>query len=171
MRSSRSWTTGRRTARLLNNLAGLNHLLGSPERAVTLLEEAFQSFVELDLPVDAGYVCSSLAEIRLDLGDAELAETQARKALDLLGGRADHVQEIGTAQLALGRSLAAQGRLDEAEKLARPRRGDVRAGELGEPRELGVARAGRPREPTRQRRASRPVSTAALRALSRKSEL
>ena len=104
------------TARLLNNLAGLNHLLGSPERSVTLLEEAFESFVELDLPVDAGYVCSSLAEIRLDLGDAELAEVQARKALDLLDDRADHLQEIGTAELALGRSLAAQGRLDEAER-------------------------------------------------------
>ena len=103
-------------ARLLNNLAGLNHLLGSPDRSVALLEEAFEAFVELDLPVDAGYVCSSLAEIRLDLGDAELAETQARKALDLLGDRTDHLQEVGTAELALGRSLAAQGRLDDAER-------------------------------------------------------
>ena len=103
-------------ARLLNNLAGLNHLLGSPDRSVVLLEEAFETFVELDLPVDAGYVCSSLAEIRLDLGDAELAETQARKALDLLGDRADHLQEVGTAELALGRSLAAQGRLEDAEQ-------------------------------------------------------
>jgi tetratricopeptide (TPR) repeat protein len=102
-------------ARLLNNLAGLNHLLGSPDRSIALLEEAFAIFVDLDLAVDAGYVCSSLAEIRLDLGDAALAETQARKALDLLDERADHLQELGTAELALGRSLAAQGRLDEAE--------------------------------------------------------
>jgi tetratricopeptide (TPR) repeat protein len=107
---------GATAARLLNNLAGLNHLLGSPDRSVVLLEEAFETFVELDLPVDAGYVCSSLAEIRLDLGDAELAETQARKALELLGNRADHLQEVGTAELALGRSLAAQGRLDDAEQ-------------------------------------------------------
>jgi tetratricopeptide (TPR) repeat protein len=104
------------TARLLNNLAGLNHLLGSPERSIELLEEAFAIFVELDLAVDAGYVCSSLAEIRLDLGDDELADAQARRALDLLDGRPDHLQEIGTAELALGRSLAAQGRLDEAER-------------------------------------------------------
>jgi tetratricopeptide (TPR) repeat protein len=103
-------------ARLLNNLAGLNHLLGSPDRSVALLEEAFETFVELDLPIEAGYVCASLAEIRLDLGDAALAETQARKALDLLGGRTDHLQEVGTAELALGRSLAAQGRLDDAER-------------------------------------------------------
>jgi tetratricopeptide (TPR) repeat protein len=103
-------------ARLLNNLAGLNHLLGSPERSIELLEQAFAAFVELDLAVDAGYVCSSLAEIRLDRGDAELAEAQAWKALDLLSGRPDHLQEIGTAELTLGRSLAAQGRLDEAER-------------------------------------------------------
>jgi transcriptional regulator with XRE-family HTH domain len=101
--------------RLLNNLAGLEHLLGDVPRAVALLEEAFAIFVELDLPVDAGYVCSSLAEIRLESGDLELSEAQARKALDLLDDRVDHLQEIGTAQLTLGRSLAAQGSLDDAE--------------------------------------------------------
>jgi len=103
-------------ARLLNNLAGLNHLLGNIVQAIALLEEAFEIFVELDLAVDAGYVCSSLAEIRLGCGEFEMSETQARKALDLLGGRADHLQEVGTAQLALGRALVGQGRLDEAEK-------------------------------------------------------
>ena len=102
-------------ARLLNNLAGLNHLLGSADRSIDLLEQAFETFVDLDLPVDAGYVCSSLAEIRLELGAAELAETQAQKALELLGGRPDHLQELGTAELTLGRALAEQGRLDEAE--------------------------------------------------------
>ena len=102
-------------ARLLNNLAGLNHLLGNANRSIELLEEAFEIFVDLDLPVDAGYVCSSLAEIRLDLDEPELAEAQARKALDLLDGRTDHLQEVGTAELVLGRSLATQGRLEEAE--------------------------------------------------------
>jgi tetratricopeptide (TPR) repeat protein len=101
--------------RLLNNLAGLNHLLDNAVQAIALLEEAFEVFVELDLAVDAGYVCSSLAEIRLESGELELAEAQAQKALGLLGGRVDHLQEVGTAQLTLGRALAAQGRLDEAE--------------------------------------------------------
>ena len=41
-------------ARLLNNLAGLNHLLGDSKRAIALLEEAFAIFVDLDLAVDAG---------------------------------------------------------------------------------------------------------------------
>ena len=102
--------------RLLNNLAGLEHLLGDLPRAITLLEEAFAIFVDLDLPVDAGYVCSSLAEVRLESGDAELSEAQARKALDLLGERLDHLQEVGTAQLTLGRSLAARGETEEAEQ-------------------------------------------------------
>jgi transcriptional regulator with XRE-family HTH domain len=103
-------------ARLLNNLAGLSHLLGDDDQAVTLLEEAFGMFVDLDLEVDAGYVCSSLAAIQLDRGDSAAAMTSSRKALDLLGDRVDHLQEIGMAQLTLGRSHADQGRLGEAEK-------------------------------------------------------
>jgi transcriptional regulator with XRE-family HTH domain len=102
-------------ARLLNNLAGLGHLLGDDERAVALLEEAFALFVELDLAVEAGYVCSSLAGIQVESGDLDAAERNARKALDLLGGRVDHLQEIGMAELTLGRARAGQGALDEAE--------------------------------------------------------
>jgi tetratricopeptide (TPR) repeat protein len=102
--------------RLSNNLAGLEHLLGDTPRAIALLEEAFAIFVELDLPVDAGYVCSSLAEIALESGDLETSMQQARKALELLGDRSDHLQEVGTAQLTLGRGLAAQGSLDDAQE-------------------------------------------------------
>jgi tetratricopeptide (TPR) repeat protein len=103
-------------ARLLNNLAGLSHLLGDDERAVSLLEEAFALFVDLDLAVEAGYVCSSLAGIQVDQGELDAAERSARKALDLLGDRVDHLQEIGMAQLTLGRAHAGRGALDEAEQ-------------------------------------------------------
>ncbi|HEX4746547.1 MAG TPA: helix-turn-helix transcriptional regulator [Gaiellaceae bacterium] len=103
-------------ARLLNNLAGLVHLLGDPERAIELLDEAFAMFVDLDLRVEAGYVCSSLAEIRLESGDTEASLTQARKALELLDDRVDHLQEVGTAELTFGRALAAEGHLDEADE-------------------------------------------------------
>jgi len=102
-------------ARLLNNLAGLEHLLGDADEALVLLEEAFRIFVDLGLPTEAGYVCTSVAEIRLERGEAEPAEGQARKALDLLGDRVDHLPEVGMAQLLLGRALAARGRLDEAD--------------------------------------------------------
>ena len=102
-------------ARLLNNLAGLAHLLGDDEAAVALLDEAFARFVELDLSVEAGYVCSSLAGIQVERGELDAAERNARKALDLLGGRVDHLQEIGMAELTLGRARAGQAALDEAE--------------------------------------------------------
>jgi len=104
-------------ARLLNNLAGLNHLLGDPAKAMSLLREAFEIFVELGLAVEAGYVCSSKAEILLDSGEPQSAEIQARRAIELLAGRVDHLQEVGTAQLALGRAVAAQGRAGEAEQI------------------------------------------------------
>lgn len=104
-------------ARLLNNLAGLSHLLGDSARAISLLREAFEIFVELGLAVEAGYVCSSLADIHLDSGEFEQAEVQARKALDLLADRVDHMQEVGSAQLVLGRAVAAQDRLGEADEL------------------------------------------------------
>ena len=40
---------------------------------------------------------------------------RARHALTLLDGREDRLDEIGNAQLVLGRSLLEQGRLDDAE--------------------------------------------------------
>ena len=103
-------------ARVLNNIAGLDHLLGDPAGAVARLQQAFATFVDLGLPVEAGYALSSQADIYLSLSDFERAETQARKALELLGDRVDHLQEVGTAQLALGRALAGQGRDGEAEE-------------------------------------------------------
>ena len=102
-------------ARLLNNIAGLDHLLGDSTRATALLGEAFEIFVDLHLEIDAGYVCSSLASVHLDSGEPERAAAEARQALALLGGRADHAQEIGMAQVTLGRALVAQGRVEEAE--------------------------------------------------------
>ena len=144
-------------ARLLNNLAGLNHLLGNDARAVTLLEEAFEIFVDLDLAVDAGYVCSSLAEIHLERGELAEAEAQARKALDLLGGRVDHLQEIGTAQLTLGRALAGQGSLDEGEtSIADAEATFERAQSVGHRSSAWIARgtSSRPAGTTRSPRAS-----------------
>jgi tetratricopeptide (TPR) repeat protein len=43
-----------------------------------------------------------------------LAEEQARHALEILGDRVDYLDEIGSAQLMLGRALLEQSRLDEA---------------------------------------------------------
>lgn len=103
--------------RALNNLAGLNHSLGVDDVAIAQLREAFGIFVDAQLEIEAGYVLSSLAEIHREQGDLEEAEAVARRALELLKGRIDHIQEIGTAQLVLARAHLGQGELGEAEQL------------------------------------------------------
>src|ERR671925_337000 len=101
--------------RLLNNLGALSFLLGHKEQAVAQLKEAFRIALELDDPAGA-HAVASLAQVHLRSGELELAEQQARHALELLDGRTDYLDEIGNAQLVLGRALLEQGRLDEAEQ-------------------------------------------------------
>jgi tetratricopeptide (TPR) repeat protein len=105
--------------RLLNNLGGLTYLLGKPDEAVAHLKEAFRVALDNGNTADAGQFVSSLAEVHLGMGDADQAEKHARHALELLAGRVDYLQEIGTAQLTLGRALLAQDRLIEAEEIFR----------------------------------------------------
>jgi tetratricopeptide (TPR) repeat protein len=101
--------------RLLNNLGGLEFLLGKPEQAVERLKGAFAVALELGDDDDAATAISSLAQVHLRTGDPATAEEQARHALRLLGDRVDHLAEIGNARLVLGRALLDQGRLDDAE--------------------------------------------------------
>jgi len=101
--------------RLLNNLGGLEFLLGKPERAIERLKEAFAVALDHGTEDDVATVVSSLAQIYLKTGDPARAEEQARDALGRLEGREDRVDEIGNAQLVLGKALLEQGRLDEAE--------------------------------------------------------
>jgi tetratricopeptide (TPR) repeat protein len=100
---------------LTNNLGGLNFLLGKTDDAIRLLKEAFAIALETGRDADAGQAVSSLAQVHLRTGDAAQAEEQARHALRLLDGRVDYVDEVGNAQLVLGRALLEQGRFDEAE--------------------------------------------------------
>ena len=71
--------------RLLNNLGGLNFLLGKPEEAVRHLKDAFATALEVGSEGDAAQAVSSLAQVHLRTGDVMLAEEQARHALQLLG--------------------------------------------------------------------------------------
>jgi tetratricopeptide (TPR) repeat protein len=102
--------------RLLNNLGCLSFLLGDKEQAIAQLKDAFRIALETDDPAGAQAV-SSLAQVHLRSGETELAEQQARHALELLDGRTDYLDEIGNAQLVLGRALLEQGRLEEAEQI------------------------------------------------------
>jgi len=99
-----------------NNLGGINFLLGRNEEAVASLQASLDAAAACGDDVLAGYATSSLAQIHLRTGDVQLAETDARRALELLAGREDHLGEAGNAQLVLGRALLEQDRLDEAEE-------------------------------------------------------
>jgi tetratricopeptide (TPR) repeat protein len=101
--------------RMLNNLGGLNFLLGNPDEAISYLKRAFSVALEVGSEPDAAQAVSSLAQVHLGAGDWTLAEEQARHALELLEGRPDFLDEIGNAQIVLGRALLEQDRLDEAE--------------------------------------------------------
>ena len=103
--------------KLLNNLGGLNFQLGKPQEAIKHLKDAYRVLLEVGDDTDAGHVVSSLAQVHLRTGEPKLAEEQARHALELLGGRVDHLDEIGNAQLVLGRALLEQERLDEADTM------------------------------------------------------
>jgi tetratricopeptide (TPR) repeat protein len=102
--------------RLLNNLGGINFLLGHPEEAVDFLKDAVGIALEVGNDAEAAHAVNGIAQVHLRTGDVERAEQQARYALELLGNRVDETAEIGNAQLVLGRALLEQGRLDEADE-------------------------------------------------------
>jgi tetratricopeptide (TPR) repeat protein len=106
----------RNVGRLMLNLGGLQLLLGKPADAIEYLEESFAVAVETDSQPDAAQALGSLATVHLRLGDFDAADESARRALGLLAGRDDFLDEIGQSQLVLGRSLLERGRLDEAEE-------------------------------------------------------
>jgi transcriptional regulator with XRE-family HTH domain len=101
--------------RLLNNLGILTFLLGDTETSISYLKDAFRIALETGSEGDGAQAVGSLAQVHLRSGDPILAESQARHALELLAGREDFMDEIGSAQLVLGRALLAQDRVEEAE--------------------------------------------------------
>src|SRR5262245_28206095 len=73
--------------KLLNNLGGLEFLLGKPEEAITRLTEAFSIALEHGSDDDAATAISSLAQVHLRTGNPVKAEEHARQALQRLGAR------------------------------------------------------------------------------------
>src|SRR3954447_22695175 len=101
--------------RLLNNLGGLEFLLGKPEQAIEHLKHSFAVALEVGREEEAATAISSLAQVHLRTGDVQRAEEQALHALQLIGTRENMLDEVGNARLVLGRALLLQERLDEAE--------------------------------------------------------
>ena len=100
--------------KLLNEMGALNHQLGRSDEAIGYLKQSFKVLLDLGDDTNAARVINSLARVNLATGQIELAESQAREALAMLGDRVDHLDEIGNAQLVLGSSLLEQGRYEEA---------------------------------------------------------
>jgi tetratricopeptide (TPR) repeat protein len=101
--------------RLLNNIGGLEHMLGNSERAEKCLKESFATALDLGNDADAAQAVSSLARVQLDSGRFDEAAKNARHAIDLLAERVDYLDELGSTQIVLGRALLELGRTDEAE--------------------------------------------------------
>ena len=109
----------RTVGRLMNNLGGLNLLLGKPHEAIEQLKAAFAVAVEVEAQADAAVAMGGLGAVYLQLADWEQADHHAREALRLLDGREDFLVEVGQSQIVLGRSLLERARLDEAEECFR----------------------------------------------------
>jgi tetratricopeptide (TPR) repeat protein len=109
----------RNVGRLMLNLGGLHLLLGNPQEALEHLQASFALAIEAQSQPDAAQALGSMATVYLHLGQFAEADEHARKALGLLEGREDFLDEIGQSQLVLGRALMERGRLDEAEECFR----------------------------------------------------
>ena len=101
--------------RTTNNLGGILFLQGDTAGALFHLEDAMRIALAVGNEGDAARAISSAAQIHLRSGQPDLAESQARNALQILAGREDFLDEIGSAQLVLARALLAQARYEEAE--------------------------------------------------------
>src|SRR2546429_3480404 len=73
--------------RLLNNLGGLNFLLGHPDEAVELLKDAVRIALEAGDDVEAAYAGHRIAPVPLRTGHAPRAEEQGRDAPGAPGDR------------------------------------------------------------------------------------
>jgi len=96
------------TARILNNLGGIDFLLGDIEGAEKVLLEAASTAAEAGSDADIAQATSSLAQVYLRTDRTDAARTHAHAALELLAGRTDFLAEIGNAQLVVAKSHAAE---------------------------------------------------------------
>ena len=100
------------TARILNNLGGIDFLLGDVAAAESALDEAAAVAAAAGSEADVAQATSSLAQVLLHTDRPQEARDRAHTALGLLAGRTDFLEEIGNAQLVVAKSHSAE--LDSA---------------------------------------------------------
>jgi class 3 adenylate cyclase/tetratricopeptide (TPR) repeat protein len=99
-------------------LGQLEAMRGDFERARELYRKALATFEELGLPIDAAAVSLSSGRVELLAGDAASAERELRRGYDYFSRLGERYLLSSVAGL-LAEAVGAQGRLDEAEALAR----------------------------------------------------
>ena len=110
-------------SRILNNIGGICFLLGEVEEAKRKLETAAETADEAGSIADLAQAVSSLAQVYLRTGQPREARVRAERAVSLLAGRIDFLDELGNAQLVIAKALAAENDhegaaswLDQAER-------------------------------------------------------
>jgi tetratricopeptide (TPR) repeat protein len=102
------------TARMLNNLGGIDFLLGNVDAAEESLLAAIETAAELGSDADFAQGVNSLAQVYLRTGRPLEARARALRAVDLLQHRTDFLDELGNAQLVIARSFELEGDPDRA---------------------------------------------------------
>jgi tetratricopeptide (TPR) repeat protein len=95
-------------ARILNNLGGIDFLLGDIAGAEHALKEAAATAGDAGSEADVAQATASLAQVLLHTDRPREARDRARAALALLAGRADFLAEVGNAQLVVAKSYGAE---------------------------------------------------------------
>jgi tetratricopeptide (TPR) repeat protein len=101
-------------ARILNNLGGINFLLGDADVAEANLLAAIETADAAGSEADLAQAVSSLAQVYLRTDRPAEARVRTERAVELLDGRVDFLDELVNAQLVVARSLAAEGDTDGA---------------------------------------------------------
>jgi tetratricopeptide (TPR) repeat protein len=99
----------RATAKILNNLGGIDFLLGDVAAAERTLEDAALTAAQANSSADVAQAVSSLAQVYLRTGRPQEARVRAQRAVEILDGRPDFVDELGNAQLIVAKALAEEG--------------------------------------------------------------
>ena len=96
-------------ARVLNNLGGIDFLLGDVEAAEEALLGAIDAASEAASDADLAQAVNSLAQVYLRADRPAEARARALRAVELLEGRTDFRDELGNAQLVIAGSYTAEG--------------------------------------------------------------
>ncbi len=101
-------------ARILNNLGGIEFLLGNVDEAEAYLLRATESASRAESDPDLAQAVNSLAQVYLRTGRPAEARARAQRAVEILAERTDFRDELGNAQLVVAESLSAEGDADGA---------------------------------------------------------